>query len=93
VGSTIPPYQPKNTPPEYNPERERKILLKKSEIKYLIGKSKEKGLTIIPLRIYTRKGRIKIEFGLAKGIRSVNKKEKIKKREIDREIRRTLKRY
>lgn len=92
VGAYISPYQPNNTPPDYNPQRERKILLKKSEIKYLIGKSKEKGLTIIPLRVYTRRGLIKIEFAIAKGMKKYNKKEIIKKREVEREIRRALKR-
>ncbi len=91
VGATVPPYQPKNTPSDYNPERERKILIKKSEIKYLIGKSKEKGLTIIPLKVYTKRGLIKIEFALAKGRKKYNKKEIIKKREIEREIKRRLK--
>lgn len=91
-GAYISPYQPKNTPPDYNPERERKILIKKSEIKYLIGKSKEKGLTIIPLRIYTKRNLIKIEFALAKGRKRYNKKEIIKKREIEKEIKRALKR-
>jgi len=48
IGANIPPYQPKNAPPDYNPERSRKLLLKKSEIKYLIGKVKQKGLTLVP---------------------------------------------
>lgn len=91
VGAKIPPYQPKNVPPDYNPERSRKLLLKKSEIKYLIGKTKQKGLTLIPLRIYTKRGKIKIEFGIAKGLKRFDKRELIKKREIEREIRKELK--
>jgi len=91
VGATIPPYQPKNSPPDYDPQRSRKLLLKKEEIKYLIGKSKQKGLTIIPLRVYTKKGKIKLEFGIAKGKRKIDKREVIKKRDLAREIRRTLK--
>jgi len=92
VGAKIPPYQPKNAPADYNPQRERKLLLKKSEIKSLIGKTKQKGLTLIPLTLYTKRGLIKLSFGLAKGKKKVNKKELIKKREIEREIKRELKR-
>jgi len=91
IGLNIPPYQPKNAPKDYNPERTRKLLLKKSEIKYLIGKSKQKGLTLIPLRLYTKNGKIKLEFGIAKGKKKADKRESIKKREIQREIAKQLK--
>ena len=91
VGANIPPYQPKNLPPDYNPERSRKLLLRKSEIKYLIGKVRQKGLTLIPLRVYTKRGKIKLEFGIAKGLKKVDKRELIKKREIERELKRELK--
>lgn len=92
IGANVPPYQPKNASEGYNPERSRKLLLKKSEINYLIGKSRQKSLTLIPLKVYTVKAKIKIEFGTAKGKKKFNKKETIKKREIDREIKATLKR-
>ena len=91
IGAKISPYQPKNAPSDYNPERSRKLLLKKSEIKYLIGKTKEKGLTLIPLIVYTEKGKIKLEFGLVKGKKKFDKRELIKKRESEREIQRELK--
>lgn len=91
VGANVPPYQPKNAPTDYNPERSRKLLLKKQEIKHLIGKTKEKGLTLVPLKVYTRRGKIKLGFGLAKGRKKVDKRELIRKRETDREIRRALK--
>jgi len=91
IGAKISPYQPKNAPPDYNPERSRKLLLKKSEIRYLIGKTKQKGLTLIPLRVYTKTGKIKLEFGIAKGLKKFDKRELIKKREIEREIRKALK--
>jgi len=93
VGAKIPAYQPKNAPSDYNPERSRKLLLKKSEIKYLIGKVKQKGLTLIPLMVYTkgRKGIIKLEFAIAKGKRKIDKRELIKKRISEREIKRMLK--
>ncbi len=90
VGANIPPYQPKNAPKDYNSKRPRKLLLTKKEIKYLIGKSRQKGLTMIPLIIYTRKGKIKLEFGLAKGKKKFDKREAIKKRETQKEIKRIL---
>lgn len=91
IGSSVPPYQPKNAPPDYDPQRSRKLLLRKQEIKHLIGKTREKGLTTIPLKVYTKKGKIKLEFGIVKSKKKTDKREKIKKREIEREIRRTLK--
>ncbi len=91
IGARIPPYQPKNAPKDYNPQRSRKLLLRKSEIKHLIGKAKQKGLTMAPLKVYTDKGKIKIEFAIVKGKKKVDKREQIKKREIEREIRRILK--
>ncbi len=90
VGANIPPYQPKNAPAGYEIQRSRKLLLKKSEIGYLIGKNKEKGLTLIPLMIYTDKDRIKLEFGLAKGKKQFDKRETIKKRDTEREMKREL---
>ena len=71
--------------------RSRKLLLKKAEIKYLIGKAKERGLTLVPLKLYTKDGKIKLEFGIAKGKKMVDKRELIKKREIERELKRELK--
>ena len=91
IGANIPPYQPKNAPADYDPERSRKLLLRKSEIKHLIGKTKEKGLTLIPLKVYTKRGKIKLEFGIAKGRRKIDKRNLIKKREAEREMRRALK--
>lgn len=91
VGASVPPYQPKNAPADYNPERSRKLLLKKTEIKYLIGKVKERGLTLVPLRMYTKRGKIKLEFGMAKGKKKTDKRELIKKRETERDMKRELK--
>lgn len=86
LNAQIPPYQPKNAPPDYDPARLRKLLLNKSEIKYLIGKAQEKRLTLIPIRVYTKKGKIKLEFGLGKGRKKASKKELLKKRDVEREI-------
>lgn len=91
IGANVPPYQPKNVAKDYNPQRSRKLLLKKIEIKQLIGESKQKGLTMVPLKMYTLKGKIKLEFGIAKGKKKFDKREKIKKREVEKEIRRKLK--
>ncbi len=91
INADIPGYQPKNTPKNYEPTKIRKLLLKKDEIKTLIGKTKESGLTIIPLRAYIKGQRIKLEIGLASHKKGKDKREMIKKRDTDREIRRTLK--
>lgn len=91
TNADIPPYQPKNTPADYDPTRSRRLLLKRSEIKYLIGKMQAERLTLVPLKLYTKGGRIKIELALARGKRKYEKREVIKKRETQREIRRTLK--
>lgn len=87
VGTNIPPYQPKNITSDYNPGQPRKLLLKKTEIEYLIGKTKEKGLTLVPLRVYTNKRKIKLEIGIAKGKKKRDKREEIKKRETRRDMR------
>lgn len=90
IGVKVPPYQPNNAGADYGEERQKKLLLNKKEINYLIGKTKQKGFSLIPLKIYEKNGRIKLEFGLAKGKKEYNKKEKIKKRDIDREVNREL---
>lgn len=92
IGSKVPAWQIKNAPADYNPERSRKLLLNKKEIQYLLGRSKEKGFSMVPLKVYGKSGRIKLEFGLAKGKKKFDKKEKIKKRDIDRDTRRELSR-
>jgi len=91
VGANVPAYQPKHAPRDYDPERSKKLLLRKAEIKKLIGKCKERGLTLVPLRVYAIKGRIKIEFGVAKGRKKIDKRELIRKRETEREIEKQLK--
>ena len=63
IGAKIPPYQVKNAPADYNSERLRKLLLNKKEIDYLAGKVNEKGFSLIPLKVYDKGGRIKLEFG------------------------------
>jgi len=95
VGAKIPAYQPANAGPNYQEERSRQLLLHKSEISRLAGMAAQKGLTFIPLRLYTKQryegsGRIKMEFGISRGKKKFDKRETIKKREVDREIARVL---
>jgi len=92
VNASIPAYQASNTPKEDDPTRSRKILLSKKEIAYLTTAVQEKGLTVIPLRLYTKGDKIKIELALAKGKKRFDKRETIKKRDVKREIDRELKR-
>jgi len=77
---------------DYNPTRERKLLLSRKEINHLIGKQHEKGLTLIPLKIYTKHSFLKLEFGLGQGKKKYDKRETIKKRDIERNIRTLTKR-
>lgn len=91
INANIPPYQMNNTPKDYDSMRNRKILLTKKEIKELADVEKNKSLTIIPLSLYNKGRRIKIEIAVAKGKKKFDKRETIKKRETDREIRREYK--
>ncbi len=91
INCYITPYQPKNTPPDYLPRKDRKLLLKEKEINYLTGKSKEKGVTLVPLQIYAKQKFIKLELAVARGKKKKDKRETIKKREIDREIQKEIK--
>lgn len=88
LNADIPAYQPKNAPENYDSKRTRRLLLKKSEIKNLIGRIHEKGLTLTPLKVYTKNHRVKMEIGLGKSRKKADKRELIKKRDIKREIRR-----
>ena len=90
INADIPPYQPKNVPEDYKPDRTRKLLLHKKEIKSLIGKGREKGLTLVPIKVYDKKGKLKLEFGIGRGKKKIDKRELIKKRETEKEIRRKL---
>ncbi|AMM41109.1 SmpB protein [Candidatus Desulfofervidus auxilii] len=77
-------HYPFATHDQHEPLRPKKLLLHKREIKRLIGKLKQRGLTLIPLRIYFYKGKAKVELGLAKGKRKIDKREEIKKRDEER---------
>ena len=75
----------------HNPRRERKLLLNKSEIRKLIGKIKEKGLTLIPLRLYFKNGKVKVELAVAKGKKVYDKRRDIAKKDFQREQERRIK--
>ncbi len=91
INANIPPYQVKNTPSSYDPLRNRKLLLTQKEIAELGGSEKNKSLTIVPLSVYNKGSKIKVNIALVKGKKQFDKRETTKKRETDREMQRTLK--
>lgn len=90
MGAEISPYQPKNIPKEYEPKRARKLLLQKKEILALAKAEESSGLTIIPLLVYNKNKFLKLDLAIARGKKKFDKRETIKKRDIEREIGRTL---
>ena len=93
INANIPPYQVKNTPKDYDSLRNRRILLTKKEIIELAGSEKNKSLTIVPISVYNKGRKIKVEIALVKGKKKFDKRETLKKRDTDREIRRAKKEY
>ena len=91
INANIPPYQVKNTSKDYDTLRNRKLLLTKKEISELTGNEKNKSLTIVPISVYNKNRKIKVEIALVKGKKKYDKRETIKRRETDREIRREYK--
>lgn len=87
----IAPYQPKNQHEEGNEKRKRKLLLQKREIAKLENQSEAAGITIVPLRVFLKNQRIKIEIGLCRGKKQYDKRETIKKKSLDRELKRSIK--
>lgn len=90
LGANIPEYTGGNIR-NHDPDRPRKLLLHKGEIASLIGKVKEKGLTLVPTRLYFKNGRVKVELALARGKERHDKRRDIAKRDADRQIERALK--
>jgi SsrA-binding protein len=88
-GVHIPEYT-QGTWTNHAPRRERKLLLHRDEINRLIGKTKESGLTLVPLQLYFRDGKVKIEIALARGKRSYDKRQDLARRDAKREISRAL---
>ena len=75
----------------HEPTRKRKLLLRREEIRKLVGKTVERGMTLVPLRMYFKNGRVKVALALAKGKQAHDKRDAIKKREVDRETRAAVK--
>jgi SsrA-binding protein len=76
---------------DHEPLRQRKLLLHRDEIRRLVGKTAEKGMTLVPVRMYFKNGRVKVALSLAKGKKDYDKRETIKRREVDRETRAAVK--
>jgi SsrA-binding protein len=89
IGAYIPPYSPASRE-NHEPERPRKLLLHRAEIERLTGKTRERGLTLVPTRIYFSDGRAKVEIALARGKDVRDKRETIRTREMAREVQREL---
>ena len=87
----ISPYAQADGFGEQDPERTRKLLLHKREIQRLIGKTREKGYTLVPTKLYFKRGKVKVELGLAKGKARYDKRETIKRKETEREMLRAIK--
>lgn len=87
INADIPPYQPANTPSGYDPKRTRKLLLNRAEIKELSGRTREKGLTLVPLSVYNKRRFVKVKIGLGRAKKKKDKRETIKKRDAEREAR------
>ena len=87
----VTPYQVKNMPKNYEPTITRKLLLNRNELNKTYAKMKEMGLTLIPLKIYSKNGIIKVLLGLCKGKKQYDKRETIKKRDFKRKINKILK--
>ena len=92
VGAHIPPYQAANAPKDYDPDRSRRLLLNKKELVHLSGFEGQKGLTIVPLRVYNKGRNLKVLVAAARGRKLHDKRQVLKERDTEREIRRTLKR-
>jgi len=90
VGMTIPPYQVKNTPDTYDPERARRLLLSKKEIAELADAEAKKGLTIVPLEVYNAGRYIKAKVAIAKGKGKADRREDLKRADANLEIERAM---
>ncbi|MDO8569631.1 MAG: SsrA-binding protein SmpB [bacterium] len=90
IGAEIPAYQPKNAPKEYDALRARKLLLTKGELEELKNAEGIKGLTIIPLSVYNKDRFLKLDIAIARGKKKFDKRQAIKKRDVERDLKRTL---
>jgi SsrA-binding protein len=86
INAYIGPYRYMGDREGYNPERARKLLLRRREIAHLVGKQQEKGLTLVPLSLYTDRSLVKLEFAVARGKKSFDKRRSIRERELKRRL-------
>lgn len=91
VGMSVPPYQVANTPKGYDAERSRKLLLNKKELATLAQYEAQKGLTIVPLAVYSKGRNLKVRLAVARGRKAYDKRAVLKERDTKREIQRSLK--
>ena len=91
VNAYLPAFQPKNTPKGYDERRNRKLLLTKKEIATLASAESKKGLTIIPISVYNKGRKLKVSLAIARGKKKFDKRESIKKRDSERDMRREMK--
>lgn len=91
VGADIPAFQKNNAPKDFDPLRNRKLLLNKEEIARLASQESQKGLTIVPISLYTKNRHIKLSLGLARSKKKHDKRETIKKRDTARDVEREIK--
>lgn len=91
INVEIPPYQMANTPKSYDARQNRRLLLTKKEIAELADYTDSRGLTLVPLSMYNKGKKIKVEIGVARGLKKYDKREILKKRESQRDIDRALK--
>lgn len=91
TGAEVAPYQPKNTSADYDPRRVRKLLLDRSELEELLAAGETKGLTIAPLKVYNKGRFLKVDIAVVRGKKKFDKRESIKKRDTERDLKRTLK--
>ncbi len=86
INAYIGPYRYMGKREGYDPERPRKLLLRRREIAHLAGKQQEKGLTLVPLKLYTDRSLVKLEFAVARGKKSFDKRHSIRERELKRHL-------
>ena len=91
VGVHIAPYEQAPADTAHDPDRDRKLLLHRHEIESLAGKVRERGLTLVPTRLYFKDGRVKVELALARGKETIDKRRDLARRDADRQIERALK--
>lgn len=93
LGFHIPPYQPNNATGAYEPERTRRLLLTRKELKELTGRAEQKGLTIVPISVYNKKRWLKVKIAVVRGKKKFDKRESFKKKEAKRDIARDISRH